>query len=222
MDCQTQHDAGTLKDTRRKLMGRLGYLLFGAAAGVAAGLLYAPRTGEETRALVADKANEAWGTAQQYGSEASERGQQIYSDLSANASAAYQSASETARNVYSQASETAQSAFAGAQQRVQDFREQSGPVVAEKSDELREKIDAARQRIANQVAKNAEEAQNAMSEKIPAAADAAVDAVASVRSVVDSAAQKLSGKADQPLEGVVEQVEDASAAAGEAAGEAAK
>src|SRR5450631_3487057 len=35
-----------------------GYFLLGLGIGVAAGLLWAPRSGEETRALLADKAGE--------------------------------------------------------------------------------------------------------------------------------------------------------------------
>ncbi len=36
-----------------------GYFLLGLGVGVAAGLLWAPRSGEETRALLADKAGES-------------------------------------------------------------------------------------------------------------------------------------------------------------------
>lgn len=36
----------------------LGYFLLGLGIGVAAGVLWAPRSGEETRALLADKAGE--------------------------------------------------------------------------------------------------------------------------------------------------------------------
>jgi gas vesicle protein len=36
----------------------LGYFLLGLGIGVAAGLLWAPRSGEETRALIADRAGE--------------------------------------------------------------------------------------------------------------------------------------------------------------------
>ena len=36
-----------------------GYFLLGLGIGVAAGILWAPRTGEETRALLADKAGES-------------------------------------------------------------------------------------------------------------------------------------------------------------------
>lgn len=35
----------------------------GAAAGVVLGVLYAPRSGSETRAMVADMANDAWDSA---------------------------------------------------------------------------------------------------------------------------------------------------------------
>jgi gas vesicle protein len=36
----------------------IGYFLLGLGVGVAAGILWAPRTGEETRQLIAEKANE--------------------------------------------------------------------------------------------------------------------------------------------------------------------
>jgi gas vesicle protein len=38
--------------------GGFGYFLLGLGVGVAAGILLAPRSGEETRALLAEKANE--------------------------------------------------------------------------------------------------------------------------------------------------------------------
>lgn len=38
--------------------GGFGYFLLGLGIGVAAGILWAPRTGEETRQLIADKAGE--------------------------------------------------------------------------------------------------------------------------------------------------------------------
>lgn len=36
---------------------------FGSAVGVALGILYAPRSGSETRAMAADMANDAWDSA---------------------------------------------------------------------------------------------------------------------------------------------------------------
>ena len=41
-----------------------GTLLLGGIAGAAIGLLYAPRSGAESRALIADKVDEAWGEGQ--------------------------------------------------------------------------------------------------------------------------------------------------------------
>jgi gas vesicle protein len=45
-------------------MGRLGSFLLGGVIGAGVALLFAPRTGEETRALVAEKADEYWGKGQ--------------------------------------------------------------------------------------------------------------------------------------------------------------
>ena len=45
-------------------MGKLGSFLLGGAVGAGLALLFAPRTGEETRALIADKADEYWGKGQ--------------------------------------------------------------------------------------------------------------------------------------------------------------
>jgi gas vesicle protein len=45
-------------------MGKFGSFLLGGAIGVGVALLFAPRTGEETRALVAEKADEYWGRGQ--------------------------------------------------------------------------------------------------------------------------------------------------------------
>ncbi|MDR0350592.1 MAG: YtxH domain-containing protein, partial [Coriobacteriales bacterium] len=45
-------------------MGRLGSFLLGGAIGAGVALLFAPRSGEETRALIAEKADECWGRGQ--------------------------------------------------------------------------------------------------------------------------------------------------------------
>jgi gas vesicle protein len=45
-------------------MGRFGSFLLGGAIGAGIALLLAPRSGEETRALVAEKADEYWGRGQ--------------------------------------------------------------------------------------------------------------------------------------------------------------
>ena len=75
----------------------------GAAAGTIAGILLAPRSGAETRAMAADMANDAW---------------------------------DNARDIYEQGAEQARAA-------VNDF----GPMMDAKTDELRAKVDLARERM---------------------------------------------------------------------------
>ena len=75
----------------------------GAAAGPIAGILVAPRSGAETRAMAADMANDAW---------------------------------DNARDMYEQGAEQARAA-------VNDF----GPMMDAKTDELRAKVDLARERM---------------------------------------------------------------------------
>lgn len=75
----------------------------GAAAGTVIGILVAPRSGAETRAMAADMANDAW---------------------------------DSARDMYEQGTEQARAAM-------NDF----GPMVDAKTDELRAKVDLARERM---------------------------------------------------------------------------
>ena len=77
--------------------------VIGAAAGTIAGILMAPRSGAETRAMAADMANDAW---------------------------------DNARDIYEQGIDQARAAAT-------DF----GPMVDAKTDELRAKVDLARERM---------------------------------------------------------------------------
>lgn len=77
--------------------------VIGAAAGTIAGILMAPRSGAETRAMAADMANDAW---------------------------------DNARDIYEQGVDQARAAAT-------DF----GPMVDAKTDELRAKVDLARERM---------------------------------------------------------------------------
>ncbi len=124
-------------------MGKLGSFLLGGIVGAGLALLFAPRSGEETRALVADKADEYWG-----------KGQDIYGQGKA---------------------------------RIAEVQ----PVIAQKGDELREKIDNARTLIADQVAKNAASAREVISEKVPAASEKINQAADVVRGHIDNAAAKV-------------------------------
>ena len=115
-------------------MGKISSFITGAAIGVAAALLLAPRTGEEARAFVAEKANAFAGEAKDFGAgmpgtaqeackAAREKGVTFLKDVPAKVQG-------VAGNVKGQAP-AAKSAPAD-------------------SDELREKIEAARKRIAAQ------------------------------------------------------------------------
>ena len=107
-------------------MGRISSFVTGAALGVIAALLLAPQTGEQTRALVAEKANAVTGEAKDFGA-----------GFPASAQDAIKSAQEKAASFTKGAAPAA-------------------PAASVADDELREKIEAARQRIAAQVAANAE------------------------------------------------------------------
>jgi gas vesicle protein len=63
-----------------------GYFLLGLGIGVAAGLLVAPRSGEETRALIADKAGEGADYLRNRAQESTEYVRQRADDLKQSAS----------------------------------------------------------------------------------------------------------------------------------------
>ncbi|MDO4596696.1 MAG: YtxH domain-containing protein [Coriobacteriaceae bacterium] len=86
-----------------KGLGFVAGALVGAAAGTVLGILIAPRSGRETRAMAADMANDAW---------------------------------DSARDMYEQGVDQARAA-------ANDF----GPMVDAKTDELRAKVDLARERM---------------------------------------------------------------------------
>ncbi|MDR1713548.1 MAG: YtxH domain-containing protein, partial [Coriobacteriales bacterium] len=62
-------------------MSRLVSFVFGGAVGVALGLLFAPRPGEETRAYVAERVDEYWGRGQTFYTEGKSKVQQGINDL---------------------------------------------------------------------------------------------------------------------------------------------
>lgn len=200
------------------MANKLGIFLAGGVIGAAVALLYAPRPGVETRAMVADRANEAWGQAQNLGGrmaargqeayagavayghqaygQAAEFGQTVYTNVAAKGQAAGARAAEIGKQAYENASAGAKQAYAGAKtgaaaaaQRVQSTAENVRPIFAEKNDELRAKIDAARERIAAQVTKNAEAAHAAVAEKAPIAAEGAAADVAEPEQISESASE---------------------------------
>ena len=137
-------------------MKRFSWFLFGGAFGALLGLLVAPRSGEETRALIADKADEYWGKSQE---------------------------------IYNQGVN-----------RIQESAAKVPENLTKKSDELKEKIDTARNLIADQVARNAVAARDALADKIPVAAERINAVVDAAHNQFENAANALKGKADQPQE----------------------
>ena len=122
-------------------MGRISSFVTGAALGVIAALLLAPQTGEQARALVAEKANAVTGEAKDFGA-----------GFPTVAQDAIKSAQEKAASLTKGAAAPA------------------APAASAADDELREKIEAARRRIAAQVMENAEQ-----SNAVEVAAEAAED-----------------------------------------------
>lgn len=145
-------------------MKKLGAFILGGLVGGAIALLYAPRTGKESRELVCEKVNAVWGEAKDWTSSAPagvhdafqtavSRGDSLLHDMSEKG----QKFAETARERGAQFAETArekgQQAYSAVTSRV------TGAPASfdDANDELREKIEAARQRISDQVIRNAEE-----------------------------------------------------------------
>lgn len=167
-------------------MGRIGMFVGGALVGAVASLLYAPRTGAETRAMVCDKVNTVWGDAQQVGYQVAEEAAEAVDavedaveaikdsedpietaveevqDLADEAKDKGKEFAAAAKAKGQEFAATAKAkgweAYGQASAKVQGAAETIKPVFAQKNDELREKIEEARARIAAQVAKNAEEA----------------------------------------------------------------
>lgn len=127
--------------------GRLISFVVGGVVGAGVALLFAPRSGTETRAMITDRAEDLWG-------EGSERVSQGYEQIKTEAA-----------NVQSQA--------------------------AKANDELRVKIENARSVIAEQVAKNAQSARDAINAQVPVTGEKIDQAADVVKGQIDNAATKL-------------------------------
>ena len=127
-------------------MGRIKAFLLGGLIGAGAALILAPQAGEQTRAMVAEKAGALAGEAKDFGAGLPDSATDLYKNLVDRGGSLVQDAQGA-------------TGFAG------DAASKA------EQDELREKIEAARQRIAAQVMENAEKAQEAT--EVEAAAEAA-------------------------------------------------
>lgn len=151
-------------------MGRFATFIIGGVVGAVAGLLLAPAKGSDTRKQVVEAVQDNAPQANQL--------QMQLDGIIDNAAKASTTVINTAID---KGTEVKRSVTARAQQ-VAPAAEQ----VADANDELRAKIDAARERIAMQVAKNAEALQDAAVDKIPAVVDAAAGVGAAVSGAVES------------------------------------
>lgn len=109
--------------------------LFGTASGILAGMLLAPRSGAESRAMAADAMNDVW---------------------------------DSAVDTYERGAQTAADKFNGVR-----------PVVDAKTDELRAKVDLARERM--------DQLRSTLSDNVAAAADTVTNTVTAVADKVGAA-----------------------------------
>jgi gas vesicle protein len=93
-----------------------GYFLLGLGIGVAAGVLWAPRTGEETRQLIADKAGEGADYIKNRAQEGTEYVRQRTDDLKQSAADLY----EKGRTTVSQQKDTLNAAVEAGKQAYRD------------------------------------------------------------------------------------------------------
>lgn len=124
-------------------MSKIMPFFVGAAIGAGAALLLAPQAGEQTRAVVTEKANA-------FASEAKDFTARAQSDPRGTFGEMQQKGAAFVKDAQAKGQEFAESA----QARV---KEVSGKPAEVDADDLREKIEAARQRIAAQVMENAEQ-----------------------------------------------------------------
>lgn len=188
-------------------MGRFVTFLLGGAIGAGIALLATPRTGAQNRALIADSLNENYPEAMKA----------VTNTTNQVVDAAAATSTKVINTVWDKGAEVKKDLTNRAQQ--------TAPMVVEKNDELRDKIDAARERIAAQVAKNAEAVQDTAAEKVPAAVDAAKNAGAAVKEAAQSAtdaAKDVAQSAAEAAKGAAKTAADAAKGVAETAKKTAK
>ncbi|HEY5473043.1 MAG TPA: YtxH domain-containing protein [Candidatus Limnocylindrales bacterium] len=129
-----------------------GAFVLGGMLGAILGLLFAPRSGEETREMLNEKANGYWGQAGEM--------------------------------------------YATGVDKVSEAVDVGKVTAEEKSEQLRAKIDDARSRLQEQVAKSAEAAKGKIEEAAPVVKDAVDKAAEGTKSGVDFAKSKADGGLD--------------------------
>jgi gas vesicle protein len=164
-------------------MGKFTTLLIGGAVGAIAGLLLSPRSGSENRALIEETVKEKRGKIA-CPAKVQEKAGQI-------AQAAASGSTKVINTVVDNGAE----ARKAVSERASKLTPPSVQAFENNGDELRQKIEAARERIAAQVAKNAEAARDAAVDKIPAVIDAAGAAKGSAAAAAATATEAVKGAA---------------------------
>ena len=157
-------------------MGRFATFLVGGLVGAGIALLTTPRTGEENRALINDTLNETK-------SMFTDPFKDMFGSPTSTTNQLVDAAATTSTKVINTVVDKGAEVKKGLTSRV----EQTAPAVVEKNDELRDKIDAARERIAAQVAKNAEAVHDTAVDAVPVAMDAAKNAKTAVKEAAENA-----------------------------------
>ena len=161
-------------------MGKFATFVIGGLVGATAALMLSPRTGVENRKVVVDKFNESC---------------PIAGDVQGKAGMLVDSVAATSTKVINTVVDKGQDLYNNAT-RSQAVTVASPEVFSEKNDELRQKIDAARERIVTQVAKNAEAVHDAAVDKAPVVVDAATSATDAAKEAVAGAADAIKNAAD--------------------------
>ena len=161
-------------------MGKFATFVIGGLVGATAALMLSPRTGVGNRKVVVDKFNESC---------------PIAGDVQGKAGMLVDSVAATSTKVINTVVDKGQDLYNNAT-RSQAVTVAAPEVFAEKNDELRQKIDAARERIATQVAKNAEAVHDAAVDKAPVVVDAATSATDAAKEAVAGAADAIKNAAD--------------------------
>lgn len=176
-------------------MSKFTSFLLGGIIGAGVALFFAPQSGDKTRALVQERANALAGEAKG-----------IADNVPGALTDAYQ-------NVVAQGTELINNATAKVKEVTNSADAQ------ENADELRQKIEAARQRIANQVMENAEQskavsaqAATEVSNLAGQAQDAVDTATEQAKDAVDAATEQAKDAADAAADAVAEAAADAAEA----------
>lgn len=162
------------------MVKKLGIFLAGGAVGATIAYFTCPRSGFENRNLAKDAVSAVLETANEG-----------TNGVASQAAAAAQNVAAQGQEFAKQAAEKTHEFYATASTKVQEVASGVGAGVASAADndELRKKIEAARQRIAAQVVKNAEEAQ--LVDVEPSAAESVEAVVEEVADAADKAADEV-------------------------------